>query len=75
MRNRIDRKSSHVRPLLVIAAVVLAFALALEDRFVSWAFGPPADRISAIEAQHLEQVRSLLQLQRESRTDRAQQQN
>lgn len=69
--SRTDRKGSHVRQLLVIAAVLLAFGLALEDRVVGWALGRPSDRMSANEARHLEEVRTLLQLQHELRADQA----
>jgi hypothetical protein len=74
-RERSDRNGSHVRHLLVIAAMLLAFALALDDRVVGWALGPPSDRISAVEEQHLERVRSLLQLRQERHAEPAGQQD
>jgi hypothetical protein len=64
--------NGHLRVLLLIAAMLLALALGIDQRAVDWLLGREPSRISAYEAHQLDEVRYLLTLDAERRTGPAQ---
>lgn len=70
-RKRMAEDSGRLRALLVIAAVLLAIAIGLDDKVMTQLLGPQQERYAAYEQRHLEQVASMLERDQARRAERS----